>query len=221
MTEELEPLNRLEAIDCYMLYAETGENRYKDITDSGARIQARNMIEQLQRQNEKSAQNRENGLKRRRSGDFAERNRATVSETEKNQDSLTFAERNRANDENTNTNTYTITDTDTPTDTESSAEAAEEKLFEMFWEAYPKKTYRSEAEKVFAELAPDDRLTNRIIDSLGAWMASEDWTKEDGKYIPNPANFLSKRRFEESPKKVGGHFCAPDEGWMEILNNEQ
>lgn len=70
--------------------------------------------------------------------------------------------------------------------------------FTAFWDVYPKKKSRSDAEKAWRKLAPSPELSQRIQDAIAAQRVSADWLKEDGKYIPYPASWLNGRRWEDA-----------------------
>ena len=72
--------------------------------------------------------------------------------------------------------------------------------FAEFWNAYPHDRRRGRQEALIAwrrlKLTPAQR--EQVMTSLESWKASEDWRKEDGKYVPWPQKFLNKRRWEET-----------------------
>lgn len=72
-----------------------------------------------------------------------------------------------------------------------------EKSFDQFWAAYPKKTAKQQALKVFQKLNPDEALLNTILNSLEQQKHSVQWTKDGGQYIPYPATWLNGRRWED------------------------
>lgn len=72
-----------------------------------------------------------------------------------------------------------------------------ETRFERFWKAYPKKKAKGDALKAFSKLKADDQLLEIILSALGRQKQSKDWLKEEGKYIPYPATWLSGRRWED------------------------
>ena len=87
---------------------------------------------------------------------------------------------------------------------ENTAAAAKAK-FDQFWEKYPNKVGRSEALSAWIDLFYGDvKPANipsiaAILAGLELWITSAEWAKEDGRFIPRPANWLSGRRWEESP----------------------
>jgi len=69
--------------------------------------------------------------------------------------------------------------------------------FNEFWQAYPKKRSKGQAEKAFSKLKPNEQLHNVIIKSLEQAKTSADWKKEKGKYIPYPATWLNAKGWED------------------------
>jgi hypothetical protein len=69
--------------------------------------------------------------------------------------------------------------------------------FEKFWNAYPRKKSKGDAEKAWKALNPDESLHDRITDALERAKTSADWRKEGGKYIPYPATWLRAKGWED------------------------
>lgn len=119
----------------------------------------------------------------------------------------------------TNTNTNTITNTLSPACAEEAAACAAEgenaadaagsggdsygiiKRFEAFWEAYPKKTSKQNARSVWEKLKPDEKLTSTILEALERFKKTEQWQRDNGRYIPYPASWLNQRRWEDEPEQ--------------------
>jgi phage replication O-like protein O len=74
--------------------------------------------------------------------------------------------------------------------------------FEEFYKAYPKKKARRGAEKAWAKLNPSPELIKTILTALEKQKQSEEWKKENGKYIPYPATWLNGRRWEDEIPEV-------------------
>jgi hypothetical protein len=56
-----------------------------------------------------------------------------------------------------------------------------------------------------------DATLQRILDALAWQVASSEWTKEDGRYIPYPAKYLSHERWKDEPdNSTNGHHDATD-----------
>ncbi len=80
-----------------------------------------------------------------------------------------------------------------------------EKQFNTFWEAYPKKKNKGQAEKVFGKVNPDEQLLQTILNAIEQAEKSDDWQKAGGRYIPYPATWLNAKGWEdEFPDKKGG-----------------
>ena len=74
---------------------------------------------------------------------------------------------------------------------------AMERAFERFWRAYPRQQRKYDAWQAWQTLAPDEALTDRIIAAVKATAHSRQWQRECGKFIPNPDNYLTGRRWED------------------------
>ncbi len=66
----------------------------------------------------------------------------------------------------------------------------EGKNFERFWEVYPKRVSRGQAEKAWKALSPNEQLIESILQAITRAKTSEMWRKESGKFIPYPATWL-------------------------------
>lgn len=109
---------------------------------------------------------------------------------------------NRNNNHNGNDKEiYTVQSALTVTDiTEArAAKKAEEQeqdvRFETFWSLYPKKVAKVAAKKAWAKVKPSPELYTLIMDKLDSFTRSEDWIKEGGRYVPNPATWLNGKRW--------------------------
>jgi len=83
-----------------------------------------------------------------------------------------------------------LTNTDINTD-------AAEIGFASFWSAYPKKIAKPAALAKFKAAKLNAGEIESILTDIDARKQSDDWTKENGKYIPNPATYLNQRRWED------------------------
>lgn len=73
--------------------------------------------------------------------------------------------------------------------------------FDVFWKEYPKKVGKQDALKAWKKLSPTESLRSEILLGLDAWKQSPQWTKDEGRFIPNPATFLNGRRWEDEVPK--------------------
>lgn len=92
-----------------------------------------------------------------------------------------------------------------------------DKLFNDFWNAYPKKTKYKACKDWFIENQNiiNDNLVLQMIDTIESFKKSSDWTKEKGRFIPSPINWLKNQSWNDKPYKSDNE---PD--WLdEIINN--
>lgn len=76
-------------------------------------------------------------------------------------------------------------------------EAESKNGFDAFWAVYPRKTAKAAASKAWEKLSPDDDLVKIIVCAVEAQTASEQWRRENGRFIPYPATWLNGRRWED------------------------
>jgi hypothetical protein len=76
--------------------------------------------------------------------------------------------------------------------------------FEKFWSAYPKKIGRGAAETSWLRAKINGELPE-LLAALDEQKRSEQWQKDGGQYIPNPATWLNQKRWmdgESSRKSI-------------------
>ena len=71
------------------------------------------------------------------------------------------------------------------------------KRFDAFWNAYPRKVGKGAAEQTFKKYKPNDELLKIVLTAIDEQKHSEQWRKDSGKYIPNPATWLNQKRWED------------------------
>lgn len=71
--------------------------------------------------------------------------------------------------------------------------------FDKFWEAYPRKTGKGNARKIFTKLKPSEEMLGRMIRAVELAKQSPQWQRDGGQYIPYPATWLNQERWEDSP----------------------
>lgn len=74
-------------------------------------------------------------------------------------------------------------------------EIEKELSFVTFWNEYPKKVGKAQAEKTFKKIVKDEPTLNAILLDLRKRKNYEQWTKDKGKYIPNPSTYLNQERW--------------------------
>ena len=89
------------------------------------------------------------------------------------------------------------TKTKTQTKTKTLSPAARQRFGE-FWDLYPKKSGRSEAERVWADTGGEDgELYLTVMEALGRQVFWEQWQRDGGRFIPYPARWLEQRLWED------------------------
>lgn len=78
------------------------------------------------------------------------------------------------------------------------------KHFQAFWEAYPKRKSKGQAEKAFTKINPDEQLLATMLATIERAKKSADWQKEGGKFIPYPATWLNAKGWEDEFPEKGG-----------------
>jgi len=84
-------------------------------------------------------------------------------------------------------------------------------LFEVFWKEYPNKVKKPNALKAWNALKPDEELAAKIMQGLARWKQSDQWTRDDGRFVPHPATWLHGRQWEDEVKPRTG--SAPAQGY--------
>ena len=69
--------------------------------------------------------------------------------------------------------------------------------FGTFWEAYPRKKSKGQAEKAFAQVNPDEQLLATMLTAIEQAKKSESWQEGNGQYIPYPATWLNAKGWED------------------------
>lgn len=70
-------------------------------------------------------------------------------------------------------------------------------LFKKFWDAYPKRKNRGNAEDWFKKNMPSEELVNLMVAKINLLKLTADWKKDDGQYIPYPASWLNAKGWED------------------------
>jgi len=71
--------------------------------------------------------------------------------------------------------------------------------FDRFWKAYPKKKSKGDAKRAWGKVKHLPDILEKITDSLIWQVRSEDWIKDNGQFIPNPATYLNGGCWEDEP----------------------
>ena len=66
--------------------------------------------------------------------------------------------------------------------------------FDVFWNLYPKKVGKDAAYKSWQKTKAN---IDDVIQAIQWQKQSEQWKRENGKYIPNPATYLNQGRWKD------------------------
>jgi len=133
----------------------------------------------IDRDNKKSASYSENGKKGGRG------NKANESDLKQN----------KANESKMPNIRHKTQDKDKDKDKDNSASP-----FESFWAAYPRKVGKQAAKKAFSKVSVPVKT---LIDAVNSQKNSEQWRKDNGQYIPNPATWLNQGRWDDVLTEAG------------------
>lgn len=80
--------------------------------------------------------------------------------------------------------------------------------FNRFWQAYPRKRGKGQAEKAWCNLqpSPNETLLETMLAALACARDSPDWHKDGGQFIPHPATWLNGKRWEDDCAPVAGRW---------------
>lgn len=74
--------------------------------------------------------------------------------------------------------------------------------FSEFWKAYPKKVGKGAAEKSFKRIKPTADVFQYMLTAIENQKRSNQWQRDNGQYIPNPATWLNQKRWEDETDKA-------------------
>lgn len=77
--------------------------------------------------------------------------------------------------------------------------------FKIFWEFYPYKKSKGQAEKAFIKINPNEQLLETMLSKIEQAKKSKNWLKNDGEFIPHPATWLNARGWEDEEIGQGQH----------------
>lgn len=78
----------------------------------------------------------------------------------------------------------------------------QEKQFDKFWQAYPKKVSKKQAQKSWKKINPSLELFEKILKALEIVKQTGQWNTDNGKFIPYPATWLNQERWTDEIKMM-------------------
>jgi len=91
---------------------------------------------------------------------------------------------------------------DEPKKPKSILSKEQQERFDIFWEAYPRRIAKQNAIKAWNKIKPNQELLDKILKSLEVGKKSNDWTKDNGQFIPHPATWLNRGGWEDEFQEV-------------------
>lgn len=72
-------------------------------------------------------------------------------------------------------------------------------FFKEFWKCYPKKIGKGKAWEEWNKISieKDENLIKKMITVINQFKITDQWQKNNGQYIPNPATWLHQKRWED------------------------
>lgn len=90
--------------------------------------------------------------------------------------------------------------------------------FEAFWTAYPRKVGKDAALRAWRTKVRAAETRDAVMDALAVQKESDQWTKENGRFIPNPATWLNQGRWkDESFAGTAAETSTSPFGALEVL----
>jgi len=74
--------------------------------------------------------------------------------------------------------------------------------FDAFWEVYPRRVAKGTAEKAWLKIKPDSELQQKILAAIKAQKRSDQWQREEGRFIPHPATWLKGAQWDDEPAEA-------------------
>ena len=92
-----------------------------------------------------------------------------------------------------------------------------EQRFMEFWKLYPKKVGKKAALNSWKRLKPDAALFDQIMAAVEAARASDQWRRENGRFIPNPATWINQGRWDDELPNVAATATRGDGGKFDTM----
>lgn len=123
----------------------------------------------------------------------------SANEIQQNQQTLTNSTDNVNVNDNVNVTVDVISPPLTPRGGRGGGDDIYSERFKEFWAAYPKKIGKDAALKAFMKRKPSADLVSKMITAIEWQKQTDQWTRESGRYIPNPATWINQGRWEDEP----------------------
>ena len=78
--------------------------------------------------------------------------------------------------------------------------------FDKFWAAYPKRTAKDDAKRAFAKRKVTPALLEEMLTAIAKQKNTDQWKKENGQFIPNPATWLNQGRWQDEVVSIAPNY---------------
>lgn len=82
--------------------------------------------------------------------------------------------------------------------------------FNIFWEAYPRKTAKEKARQSWSKLTMTKELLEKILSAVDVHSKLDQWTKDNGAFIPHASTWLNQKRWEDEIDKPAAQKSTED-----------
>lgn len=147
---------------------------------------------------------------------FAKQNQAKPSKSSKTKHNVYDNDNVNVND-NVNDNVINNVIDNIPPLSPNGGERAQ--MFKKFYSSYPKHKGKQEALKAFEKLNPNGDLFKEIMAALEKQKQSDEWQRENGRFIPMPSTWLNDKRWEDEIYPQSSEFSAYDLDLFEKMLN--
>ena len=76
-----------------------------------------------------------------------------------------------------------------------------DQLFDEFWQKYPRKVSKKKSKEIFTRLFKKtknpDKLFKEIISGLERYKKTDQWNRDNGRFIPHPSTWLNQERWTD------------------------
>jgi hypothetical protein len=104
-----------------------------------------------------------------------------------------------------------------PPQAEGGGADLDQQRFDEFWANYPKKTGKADARKSWKRAKVTVDLHDRIITAIEQAKHTEQWQRDNGRFIPNPATWINQGRWDDEPMPQGTGPPTPPSGKFDTL----
>ena len=80
--------------------------------------------------------------------------------------------------------------------------------FDAFWKSYPKKVGKDAAKRSFDRKVASAEIRDSILDAVNRQKLTDQWARDRGQYIPNPATWLNQGRWQDDDGGAGDLLAA-------------